>query len=364
MTVNLKSEYSYEVNSEEWNNKLLQNKVSTIYQTDHWQKIYKQAYDSKPIFITVTKPNGEILGQLSGVIHKNLFWENTNTIISSIGKKLNLRTTLNWFYGPIIHDYNFQNEIISEILSCIDTISVENKVIMIRGISPSLDEELMNESFKHFDYTLDPWATYITNLNQTSEKLHESLNKKTRYDIRKSEQQELKFEIAKNKKDYDEFTELKIESRNKAGQKIKSNPLFFDIHRELLFKQGFEKLFIVRHDGKIIGGILGVIFNGNIIQHGVGNYTKTDLLGGSFLTWNSLKWAIKEGYSTFDMGGINPFPKSLKEKKIDFYKSKWGGKKFNYTVYTKILDKKKIMLSSFLKNPKNASKKLKHRFNL
>ena len=39
MTMNLKSEYSYKVDSKVWNDKLLQNKASTIYQTKNWQKI-------------------------------------------------------------------------------------------------------------------------------------------------------------------------------------------------------------------------------------------------------------------------------------------------------------------------------------
>ena len=360
MSLNLKSKYSYEIDSNEWNNTLLQNKISTIYQTSNWQEIYKQVYDSKPVFITVTKSNGKILGQLGAVIHKKLFWQDTNIITSLIGSKLNLRTTLNWFHGPILHDYHNQKEIISEILSCIDKISIENKVTMIRGISPPLDDKLLNESFKSFNYSLNPWATYITDLKQKPEKLYNSFNKKTRYDIRKSEQQELKFEIAKNKKSYDEFNELKVEARKRAGQKTKLNTFFFDAHREFLYKKGYENLFLVKHEGVIIGGILGVIFNGNIIQHGVGNSVTTELLGGPFLTWNALKWAINKKYSTFDMGGVNPYPESLKEGKIDFYKSKWGGKKHHYTFYTKIFSKTKSKISSFLKNPKRASKKLTH----
>ena len=200
MPINLKSSYSYEVDSNEWNNTLLQNKISTVYQTSNWQEIYRQAYDSKPVFITVLKPNGEIVGQLGAVIHKKLFWQDANVITSFIGGKLNLRITLNWFHGPIIHDYHNQKEIISKILSCIDKISIENKVTIVRGISPPLDNKLLNEPFGSFNYTIDPWASYITDLTQEPEKLFNSLDKKTRYDIRKSEQQELEFEIANNKK--------------------------------------------------------------------------------------------------------------------------------------------------------------------
>jgi len=139
----IKSEYSYQTDEREWNNKLLQNKISTVYQTTNWQRIYQQVYDSKPIFITVTTSNGKIVGQLASVIHKKLFWQNANIFSSFLGNKLNLRTTLNWFHGPIIHDYHNQKEIISEIFSCIDKVCKENQVTIVRGISPDLVLDLL-----------------------------------------------------------------------------------------------------------------------------------------------------------------------------------------------------------------------------
>ena len=123
-----------------------------MYQTSNWQEIYKQTYDSKPFFITIRTPNGKLLSQLGGVINKKLFWNNTNSISSYIGNKLNLRTTLNWFYGPIIHDDDYQQEIITEILSCIDKISKENKVVFATGISPPLQIPFPYSSFTTFVY--------------------------------------------------------------------------------------------------------------------------------------------------------------------------------------------------------------------
>ena len=352
MPENLKSEISYDVDYKEWNNELLKNIASTVYQTSNWQEIYKRTYDSRPFFIRITKPNGKLLSQLSGIIHKKLFWNNTNSISSYLGNKLNLRTTLNWFYGPIIHDHDYEQEIVTEILSCIDKISKDNKVVIATGISSPLEKPIPNSSFTSFGYKIKPWTTYITNLEQDKNKLYDSLNKKTRYDFRKSQQQELTFEIANNKKSYDEFNDLKLDARKKSGDKIKKNKVFFEAHREILYKNNYEKLFLVRDNGKLIGGILGVIFNNNVIQHGVGISPSTKLLAGPSITWNSLKWCIEEKYSTFDMGGANPFPDSSKEKAIDFFKSKWGGEKYSYNLYTKIFDKTRTKVSSFIKNPK------------
>jgi len=352
MIENIKSEISYDVDYKEWNDDLSKNEASTIYQTTNWQDIYKRTYDSKPFFITIRTSNGKLLAQLAGIIHKKLFWNNSNIISSFIGNKLNLRTNLNWFYGPIIHDHDYQQEIITEILSCIDKISKENKVTVVTGISAPLEQPILNSSFTSFSYGIKPWGTYITNLCQDKEKLYDSLNKKTRYDIRKSKQDGLTFEIANTKKLYDEFLDLKLDARRNSGENIKRNETFFDMHRELLYKNGYEKLFLVRNNGKVVGGILGVIFNRNIIQHGVGIAPSTKLLAGPFVTWNALQQCIDAKHLTFDMGGANPNPTSSKEESIDFFKSKWGGEKYDYCLYTKIFDKTKTKMSSFVKNPK------------
>ena len=57
-------------------------------------------------------------------------------------------------------------------------------------------------------------------------------------------------------------------------------------------------------------------------------------------------------YLTYDMGGINPSPENDKEKSINFYKSKWGGKKVYYMKFTKVLDAGKWKISAVLKDPR------------
>ena len=58
------------------------------------------------------------------------------------------------------------------------------------------------------------------------------------------------------------------------------------------------------------------------------------------------------------MGGFNPIPTSEKETNIDFYKSKWGGEKYDFGIYTKILDKTKFKILTGLKEPRRAMKEI------
>ncbi|WP_299290884.1 GNAT family N-acetyltransferase [Nitrosopumilus sp.] len=348
----------FDDSNKKWNTLLEKSQESTVYQIAEWAKIYEEVYDSIPIFIVVKNSGEEIVGQLCVLIHKNLFWDDSNAITKIIASKMKLRTTLSWFYGPIIHDKSNQNEIIHEILKKIDEIAIENKVTIIRGSTSPMNQNISIKLFEKLGYKIENWATYVSNLKTSNEIFYNSLNKKTRYDVRKSEKIGLEFEISENVSSSMEFSKLKAEAREREGRKSDINKKFVDARWKNLNENGYGKLFIAKNNGISVGGVYCLIFNDNIIQHSVVNSVKKDLEAGSFLTWNIIKWGIENELNTFDVAGVNPNPKNDKEKQIDFYKSKWGGEKLKYFWCTKIVSDHKMKISSVLKNPKTSFKKI------
>ena len=121
--MDFKIEISSNVDEKEWNSNLIKNNSSTVYQIPEWSAIYKESDDSKPFFITVKNSKKEIVGQLSIIIHNDIFWTNSNLFSKTLGTKMKLRTILNWFYGPIIHDENNYKKILSLMLKKLDEIS-------------------------------------------------------------------------------------------------------------------------------------------------------------------------------------------------------------------------------------------------
>jgi len=345
----LKFEVSHQIDEIEWNQKLQDNKASTTYQIPNWAKVYR-SFKSKPIFITVRNGSGEIEGQLLALIHNDIIWDESNFFVKTIGTKLNLRKTLTWFYGPIIHDDENFDQITLLILQALDFVSNKYKITMIKGsFHPFLKQPSTKLLIKN-GYDIQPWATFITDLKKSKDEFYESLGKKTRYDIRKSEKNELEFVVSKNRSDFSDLIKLKT-LENKVGGKIRNHPLFYDDHWKYLHKYGYEKLFLAKSKGQTIAAILNIVFNGNVIQHGVAVSSRKELLGGPFLTWNAINWCINMNQSTYDMGGINPNPKNEKEKSMNFYKSKWGGNKVDYLRITKILNPFKQKFSAVLTNP-------------
>jgi len=350
-------EISNSVDETEWNNRLLKSNAASTYQTTHWARIYSESFDSKPVFIRVTDGTGETVAQLVALIHNKYFWRNTNIISKQIISKLNA-SIISWHYGPIIHNSSNIDDIISKILGALDEIAKKNNILMIKGSAPP-NNSFNDKIFTGFNYKLKPWATYTVDLKKDPEKLFAKLDKSTRYDIRKSEKEGVQFVVVNSKSSFYDFAKLKLETKTKKNEKIsKMNKFFIDNHWEYLYKEGLEQLYLVKYHKKIIGGIFNLIFNGNVVQLGVGNLPQKGVPAGSFLTWNAIKWSIKNKYFRYDMGGVNPRPQSSKEEMIKFFKSKWQGQLLPYMTYTKIVKKTKYKFSSVIMQPNRLKKRI------
>lgn len=352
---------SYTMDEKLWNQSLEKNMASTIYQVPSYSTVYDQVFGSKPVFVTVMKKN-ELVGQLAILVHSKFYWKDSNMFSRTLGEKLNLNSILRWEYGPIIHLSDDTQEILDVILLTVDKIAEQNDVNLIRGTTYPLHHVYDNKIFEKHGYNSTNWATYITELGHDPIALYDSFSKETRYDIRKSEKNDLELEIVNSLSSFKEYSELAFSTRLRAGEKRKKNSLFVEKFWNNMYDKGYLKVFLARKNGELLGAIENLIFNKNVIQYGIVNSTKTQLLGGTFLTWNAIKWSMENNYHTYDMGGINPTPETEKEKSINFYKSKWGGKQLDYVRYTKILKPGKTKLSAALSDPKKISKKLQTLF--
>lgn len=345
------------VNEDEWNSTLLQNNESFSYQTTSRIEEYKDAYDSEPLFISIRNSNSKLVGQLAASIHRKYLLSDISGISKSIVSKLKL-ASIKWYYGPVIHDNENREEILSCILDALNKIGKNKKISLINGSSPPSKKPILESICKKYGFSIQKWSTYFIDLNQNMDDLYASLDKKTRYDIRKSEKNELSFEIPDDLASIKEYAKIKIKSKKDSGLPIKDKQLFPEEHFKQI-KNGYERLFLVRYHKEVIAGLIAGTFNKNVVQASIAVQSRRDLLPGIFLTWNAIKWCNKMKFSTFDMGGFNPDAVSEKEKAIDFFKSKWGGEKVDFYNYSKILDNTKVKFSRFIKNPTRFKTKIK-----
>lgn len=356
--MNFSTDISYEIDDISWNQILLSNPKSTAYQHSNFFIPYRLAYNSKPVFITISNSSGSIVGQLSGIIHFLDYWDvDLNYIAKFFTSKFDFGSKLNWVYGPIIYDTENSDQILLHILTAIDKIAKDNNVNLISGISPP-QSNLSVDIFKKNNYMIKPWISYITNIDKNIDKIHNSLDKKTRYDIRKGEKSGLKFEVASTQESLNSYLEIKY-TGNKKLEKIKKSTKVFTEHSwNTSHKNNLEKLYLALLDDVAVAAIVTVEYNGNVVQSGVATSYQVNQYAGTFLTWNLIKWLADNNYKTFDAGGANPTPISVKEKGINSFKSKWASKKVDYFLCTKVFNKTKLNFKNFLKEPKSIKNKI------
>jgi len=334
------STIQYEIDKDEWNKHIQKQSFSNAYQMADFYAPHCAAFDSEQFYITIEDTTGDIVGQLTGVIHNKKFLPNQS-----------FDSIIMWHHGPIIHDEDNHNSILSSILSSIDKIAHEKKINLIKGSSPSISYQFPNNHLKQFGYSCQSWITYVTNIDRNIDQVYSSLHNKTRYDVRKGEEAGLKFEIITNREALDEYSELKLHDDKNKNKIIEQNKTFRDKRWELSIKNGWEKVYLARVNEKVVGGMANFLFNNNVIQHTIANSPDRKLNAGSFLTWNVIKSSIENNFLSYDMGGANPSPSSPKEEGIKHFKSKWGGQEYPYVLYTKIFNKMKMKFSNAIKNP-------------
>jgi len=360
--MNFKVKLTDTVDEDQWNDNLKRSTASTIYQVPSWCNVYRDVFDSEPVYVTVTNTSNEIVAQLACLVHTKYFWSGTNKLTKFFGMTANLGKHLFWNYGPIIHDEKNFDEIFRLILESVDDFAKNHDINFIRGSSPPLQPQPDNCLLESFEYEKSFWSTFVIDLKTDKDEYFESLNKSIRYDIRKAKKSNIELELGKDSSSFLDYAKMKYDSKGRAGHRRGYDPSFYETEWNYLYNKDFMKIFLAKKENEYISGILCFVFNGNVIQHGAVNSSKAKLQGGSFVTWNGIQWCIENNLNTFDFAGVNPNPSSEKEKGIDFFKSKWNGKKFEYKIYLKKIDKTQTKLSFALQEPKKILHKLSPKF--
>jgi lipid II:glycine glycyltransferase (peptidoglycan interpeptide bridge formation enzyme) len=128
------------------------------------------------------------------------------------------------------------------------------------------------------------------------------------------------------------YFEMIKETKQKEGSKVKYED--FENLWNLLSSVGMTG-FVAYKEKQLVGGILISSFNGLINEWGVARSkfdTEKKLYSQDYIKWKIIEWGIGKGCKYFDLTGVNPNPKSSKEKGILRFKKKFGGKMAEYNV--------------------------------
>lgn len=311
--------FSFELKNEsssDWNAQLLKNPLGNIFNTKEYAE-YATKYEGwKPIFCRVLDSTGDIRLQVT------LFEYSPNVEKMPIflrGLTRRIRKRIRWNYGPI----SDSQEAISFFFSNIR--SLEKKIYGTTHPFSSLEYEYFNKI---------QWSTFLINLTEPKNDLYGKLSKhNARKNIERSLERKVVVEEIKNENSLEEYSKLLIHYRKSMNLEGGNSEALFDMWK-ILKPAGFSG-FIAKSEEKPIGGLLISFFNNYINEWGVARSridSEEKLYAQDLIKWKIIEWGTENKMKWYDLSGVNPLPKTEKEKGILDYKKKWGGTQMSYWI--------------------------------
>lgn len=229
--------------------------------------------------------------------------------------------------GPLVVEDDA--DIISGILLTLDSF-IKNKVIYSE-FRNNFSLEKFNELFLNNSWKYEEHLNFIVDINQLKEG-NRKISRSKKSQVRKSLRNGAKIEVAMSVKDVFDFYNI-LHQLYKS--KVKKPLPSFDFFENLFKIDSIFKYFLIRYEGKVIGGILCPIYNDTISEWYVcGEDGKYDAVYPSVLaTWAPIDYAINNNLLYFDFMGAG---KPGDDYGVREFKSKFGGNLVENGRYIKI----------------------------
>jgi lipid II:glycine glycyltransferase (peptidoglycan interpeptide bridge formation enzyme) len=195
-------------------------------------------------------------------------------------------------------------------------------------------------------------ATFITDLTKSEEELLKSFDKRTRYSVKKSQDNNLIFREISTPKEYHKLNEETTNRANSKGGRLGHRSIgYFDNVVKHLVNNNLAKIFIASNGIDLLAGAIILTYNKKLFYwNGVSTSNHRELNAGNFLHWNILKWGKENGYEEYNWGGVtyNP-PKDSPDYDLYRFKQGWGGEYKLFWFGKKILNPFRYKIGEILK---------------
>ena len=284
--------------------------------------------------------------------------ENGEKVFSGLFISCNLMFGKRFFVshiGPVVKKKFFNTKNIKIFKKEITKIlNWDNNTVFIRMDFGKFDSKTVNRFFKKaFKKTyqgscFQPRTDWIINLNLSNDKILKGMHKKSRYDLKLAQKNNLKVDIIENNflKYFNSFIKVQKETARRNKNFI-DEKYFKNIFNSL--ESGETKGFLVivlDESGSNIITMNLIILYGDTAYFAFGASSKKDRnLGSNYIAnWEAIKKAKMENYEFYNFGGY--YDKNNLEVNIKFlkksygysrFKKRFGGQKLQYNDFVDIV---------------------------
>lgn len=198
------------------------------------------------------------------------------------------------------------------------------------------DCSAIQQAFTHEGFTpLEHLNYLVTTTDSTPEKLIAAMSKSKARQIKKG-LQSTTIEEAKTQAEADEFYHLLKKLYTEKVHKPLPPKIFFDAYLTDIVQKGLGKYLLIKHEGKVIGGIMSPVMPGKAIYEwyiaGLDKEYK-EQYPSILSTWAAIKAGSDEQLQHFDFLGAG---KPDADYGVREFKAKFGGELVNFGRFEKI----------------------------
>lgn len=177
------------------------------------------------------------------------------------------------------------------------------KYIELRHPSISDESVLVQPRFDK----VQSYVTFRIDLTKGATQLWNSLDKKTRNAVRKSQKSGLQIEYVNEPDKLREYYGLYLQTQKRLGSPPNSFKLFENLFSAFSLSKKM-RMILAKHEGESIAGIT-VFFHGNNVfwWNNVSDMKHRSLNPTNLLLWSTIEWAVEKGYKTMDLGRTRKF---------------------------------------------------------
>ena len=276
--------FKFDASPSVWNKFISEIPESTFFHQYEWLNVIHETYGF-PIHRLVIKKDGELLGVIGLCISKGLFGTRIVSIPFSD-------------YGGLCikkEAVKYSVEIISEINLMANNLGA--RYILMKSSPVIANKYFLKSGFKNIT---DHYA-FIVKLDKTFEKIYNSFDKNTRYDIRRAEN---RYKLLIKETNIDNFIPSFYELYLKNVKRLGSPPHHIKYFENMLDKfRNSIKVFFCEYNDKEIGGLLLLTYRKTVHAYTIGYTSQGRKWGASYLLHrDAIKWSSENNYNYYDIG--------------------------------------------------------------
>lgn len=306
-----------------------------FYQSPIWRYINEKIYDKPFFYLKINWQEYQAIIKQKSIFGFKLNWyqilgvQSTDVWTDLPYLRSIVLPQLPYKHGNILIQFWFTDIILSDLTNNIKKFTPE-QIHAFEDLLSKQSDLLLSQGRKQSVKKNLPEADIIINTTNDIDTLWSDISSNTKNHINKADKKWVIFDTIKDQDDLDRFVQLYRWVWSNKWFGVISSDLIYKLYDYMKTTRSGE-IFVVRYEGKIVGGALCIFDQQNLVYlYGGNDTTIGNIWASQYLHWQIIKYAHEHGFTTYDMLGASRMGQQDWLSNVTQFKSWFGWTKYEY----------------------------------